>query len=107
MTCASYKVVIWIAGDIYQIEAVCRKYCLTGLCVTVTPTTFIYTGGAESGAAVGLINYARFPSDPESINGHAQSLARLLMSDCCQRSCSVTTPTESYLLLNEGINIPR
>lgn len=30
-----------------------------GLCVTVTQTTFLYKGGMEEGAIIGIINYPR------------------------------------------------
>jgi hypothetical protein len=40
---------IYIAGPVAKIESVCRKFCERGMCVTVTPTTYIYTGGSEGG----------------------------------------------------------
>lgn len=103
----SHSVKIFIAGDLYKIRTVCRHYCLCGLCVTVTPTEFIYTGGAETGAEIGLINYARFPMEAEKIDEHMFALAKLLMNACCQKSCSVVTPTESHYLQNDNIEVKR
>jgi len=103
MKTSTYLVKVYVAGDIDQIRKTCRGYCLRGLCVTITPTEFVFAGGMETGAVIGLISYARFPSTPEQINEHAMGLATLLMQDCVQRSCSVMTPVESHYLQNEAI----
>jgi ferredoxin len=56
--------------DAYKI---CQDYCDTvGLCVTVTPTKYIYKNGEEDGIIIGLINYPRFPSTPFDIETTAQ-----------------------------------
>lgn len=87
---------IYIAGDIATIKQVCRKYCFdVGLCVTVTPTDFIYTGGEESGAVVGLLNYPRFPSEQEVILAKATNLANEIMEACHQWSWLIETPTDT------------
>ncbi len=85
---------IYLSGPITVIEQTCREDCLAeGLCVTVTPTRFIYTGGEETGAEVGLINYPRFPSDSETITSRARALAVRLLDATCQHSVLVMTPT--------------
>ena len=96
--CSSYQISIYIAGELLDIRRACRKFCETGLCVTVTPTEFIYTGGSQSGACVGLINYPRFPSNPEALTGTALKLAETLIRECFQDSCSVETPIETFYL---------
>jgi len=88
----TYWVKIYVAGDIKSIEESCRRFCMEGLCVTVTPTKFIYTGGQEDGAEVGLVNYPRFPSTPEAIRTKASFLALKLMEDCCQLSVLIVSP---------------
>lgn len=46
---------IYIAGDIATIKHVLREECMReGLCVTVEPIDYIYTGGAEAGARIGF-----------------------------------------------------
>lgn len=46
----SYPVSIFIAGDPDAARRICRNFCdEEGLCVTVTPTTYVYTGGDENG----------------------------------------------------------
>lgn len=107
MTAETYKVEIFIAGDLAQIRATCRKFCLRGACVTVTPTEYIYTGGAESGAIVGLINYPRFESMPVEIKSKAFELAELLLAECCQRSCTVQTPEKAHYIENPEIKVQR
>lgn len=51
MTVDTYTARIYMAGDIEQAKVFMRKECYPpneGLCVTIEPTTFIYTGGEES-----------------------------------------------------------
>lgn len=85
---------IYASGPISIAEQVCREECLRdGLCVTIEPTKFIYTGGEEAGYVVGLINYPRFPATPEQIAERAKALAMLLLERSCQHSILVMTPT--------------
>lgn len=87
---------IFIAGDADMARRVCREYCFdVGLCVTVEPVAYIYTGGEEAGVRVGLINYPRFPSDKETLYGHAKELAELLLRWLCQHSYSIVGPDET------------
>ncbi len=98
-TCPTVAISIFIAGDVDQAKQVCREICLGGgLCVTVTPTTYIYNGGEEAGVCVGIINYPRFPlSEPELV-GRARDLGAKLVERLCQHSYSIVTPdkTEWY-----------
>jgi len=56
---------------------ICREFCdKVRLCVTITPTKFIYVGGWEPGCIIGLINYPRFPSEPNLILRSKQQKAR-------------------------------
>lgn len=87
---------VFMAGDKVAAEDCCAKFCdEVGLCVTVTPTSYIYTGGRENGFVVGLINYARFPSNQEAITEKAFRLAWLLMRELGQDSFTVQTPENS------------
>ncbi len=88
---------IYISGPIEIAKQVCREECLReGLCVTVDPTTFIYTGGEEVGVVVGLINYPRFPSAPDTIDDRAVELALKLMRVMCQQSVMLMTPKRTW-----------
>lgn len=98
-TVPSYPVSIFIAGDIDVLKQACREFCMTrGLCVTVTETDYIYTGGSEGGAVIGLINYGRYPAQPSDIENAATDLGLFLMDKACQNSFSIQTPVKTYYL---------
>lgn len=87
---------IYMAGALEDAERVCRAHCFSvGLCVTVTPTAYIYSGGQEAGFIVGFINYPRFPCSPEALDARAEVLAQLLADALHQRSFTIETPTET------------
>jgi hypothetical protein len=89
-TSSSYKVEIFIAGNLAIAKNTCESFCTSvGLCVTVTPTTYVYRGGREDGVIVGLINYPRFPKPKDFIVGQAMELAELLKKDLDQGSYTV------------------
>lgn len=95
--CAAYAVSIFIAGDVKLATAICREFCdREGLCVTVTPTTYVYTGGQEEGVIVGLINYPRFPSTAGAIYATAVALAERLCNLLGQQSYTVQTPDAAF-----------
>ena len=84
---------LYLSGPIEVAKQVLRAECLCdGLCVTVEPTTFIYTGGEEVGYVVGLVNYPRFKSDPDAINARARDLMLKLLDATFQRSALLVTP---------------
>lgn len=86
-----------------ECEAICQEYVdLVSLCVTVTPTKFVYKNGNEPGAAVGLINYPRFYSTPEQIREQALALADRLMKELGQYRVSVVFPGETVMLSSLG-----
>lgn len=92
----SFRFNIYIAGDLSQAKQVCREHCFeVGLCVTVEPVTYIYTGGEEEGVRVGLFNYPRFPADRTTLAAKADALAQLLMRRLCQHSYSIEGPDET------------
>lgn len=90
---------IYIAGDLAVARQACREHChRVGLCVTVEPVDYVFTGGAESGVRVGLINYPRFPACPAEIDSKVDLLARFLLDRLCQLSCSIVTPESTIWL---------
>lgn len=101
-----YSCKIYIAGDLAVLTQECREYCMeVGLCVTVTPTNYVYTGGEETGAIIELINYARFPKTEEEIDKQAVALGYRLMHQACQGSFSVVDSLTStfYSRRNEDL----
>lgn len=96
----TFQATVFIAGPISVIEQVCREYCMdVGLCVTVKPTKYIYTGGEEEGAEIGLINYPRFPSTGSAITEHAINIGKSCVKKACQGSFTVVT-TNSTLFFS-------
>jgi len=107
ITAPTWTVSIYLAGDIDVAKQVCREECFrAGLCVTVEPCEYIYTGGQETGYRVGLVNYPRFPATAESITTRALALASVLMLRTYQLSVLVVTPTETHWLTRRGETTP-
>lgn len=83
----TYRATIYLSGPMEVAEQIVRGYCKKeGLCVTITPTKFIYTGGEEVGYTVGVVNYPRFPDTPEGLRGRAVDLMLELMEKTHQNS---------------------
>lgn len=78
---------LFMAGDVEHAKQVIRLFCRdVPCCVTVTPTTYVYTGGEEAGFVVGFRNYPRFPSDAYTLRTTAADLADRLRAALGQRS---------------------
>ena len=87
------EVRIYMAGDVAAARMMAQKLAATkGMCVTITPTTYVYSGGSEEGFIVGFINYPRFPKNPEILDAEAMGFAKYLMIELGQYSFSVVTP---------------
>lgn len=102
-TAPTYAVRLYLSGPIEQAKQVIRADVFReGLCVTIEPTHFIYTGGEEAGYVVGLLNYPRFPASPEEILSRARSLMQNLLAATFQHSALLVAPdvTEWVTLRN-------
>lgn len=87
---ASRTVEVFMAGDVEHAKQVIRRCCKDNpLCVTVTPTTFIYCGGEEAGFVIGIRNYPRFPSDAYTLRTAAFDMAAVLRNELAQDSFMV------------------
>ena len=98
---------IYIAGDYDDARRICKKFCNEiGLCVTVTPTTYIYTGGEEVGVIVELINYPKFPIKMKAtLFNTALALADELQDGLYQDSYTVMDSSDTYWQSNrEGVS---
>lgn len=92
----SYPVSIFIAGNAREASLRARGYCDdVGLCVTVTETRYMFTGGMEFGVIVGLINYPRFPATPKQIWEHAEALGERLCHGLDQESYTIQAPDKT------------
>jgi len=69
-----------------------------GLCVTVTPTTFIYTNGREDGAIIGFINYPRFPKTKEELEKTSERIALLCKEKYKQKRVSIEYQDRTVML---------
>jgi len=92
-TVDTYWARLYLSGPIEVAKQIIRAECLReGLCVTIEPTTFIYTGGEEAGYVVGLLNYPRFPCSEHTLDARADDLMQKLMVGTHQHSCLMATP---------------
>lgn len=87
---------IYASGPISEAEQVIRKYCKDeGLCVTISPTKFIYSFGEEQGYVVGVINYPRFPKSEADVWVTASTLAKNLIDETHQGSILIETQSKT------------
>lgn len=101
----AYSVNVYIGGDWEQAREALQDYVDdVGLCVTVTPTEFVYTGGCEPGIVVGLVNYPRFPSNPTAIWHHAEAIAHRLLDDLHQDTALIQSVTLARWLTRRKID---
>lgn len=94
--CDTYFAKIYMGGDFQIAKNVCRRYCVTGLCVNIFETDYIYTWGEESGFCVELINYPRFPEGGIVLFDRANGLAMQLMDECFQASYTIVASDKTY-----------
>ena len=100
-TVPTYTVRLYMAGDIAHAKQLIRQLVYPpnpGLCVTVEPTTFVYTGGEEAGFVVGFVNYPRFPASPEDLFARALLFADHLTHGLGQWSALLVAPDKTVWL---------
>jgi len=91
-------------GSLRKARKLCQEYVDgVSLCVTLTPTEFIYVHGREKGVKIGLINYPRFPEEDFQIKIYAMNLAEKLMIAFQQCRVSIVMPSETIMLTNPEI----
>jgi len=92
----TYWVKIYLSGPIEIAKQIIRADVFKrGLCVTVDPTEYIYTGGEEQGYVIGLINYPRFPASSDDIWQRAYDLATKLLDGTYQHSALLIAPDKT------------
>ena len=89
----------------HEVEAICQEYVdevartnKVGLCVTVTPTRYVYKKNWEPGAIVGFIQYPKFPVPVEKLQKQALELGELLRRRLKQIRVSVMFPDVTVML---------
>ena len=104
----TYTIRAYLGGDIHAAKDVIRQHCYAdGLCVTIEPTTFIYTGGEEDGFVVGFVNYPRFPSTKEELLSRARKMVADLLPRLNQRSALLVCPDISEWISVKPPGAPR
>ena len=94
----TYWARIYLAGPIEPAKQILRSEFIQkdkGLCVTISPTLYLYSGGEEHGYVVELVNYPRFPMSVADIQGRARHLAHLLRAGTHQWSGMIMFPDET------------
>lgn len=92
----SYNVEIHMAGDIREASMFLQQVAARrGMCVSIHPQSYIYSGGREEGFLIRFINYPRFPQEPKQILEQAEELADWVRDHIGQYSWSITTPEET------------
>jgi len=92
----TYETKIYISGDPSSIKRICsREAMIHELCVSVTETDFVYNGGKEIGAVIGILNYPRFPKEITWLDTFAVNLARILVKETHQKSATVVNSTKT------------
>lgn len=87
---------IHVAGDYDTARAACREITYTfGFCFQIHKVDYIYTGGEESGLLIRVINYPRFPRDPEEITNLVTEFGKIIATKLCQKSFTVETSTDT------------
>lgn len=101
--CDTEVIDIITSGNIQQIEQVCQEFCFSdGLCVSIYPTSFVYTGGKETGAKITLLNYPRFSVENEwELKDLACRLAKTLLKELHQKSILIVESDQTTRLFYE------
>ena len=109
-SCPTFAVQIWVGTrvgygadarvhSLETVERICQQYVdEIGDAVTVTPTSFIYSGGNEPGACVGFIRYPRYPRDRREISIRAMRLAKRLKTALGQERVSIVFPDKTVMI---------
>lgn len=92
ISCYTYWVKIYIAGDYDVARQICREFCMSGACVNISKVDYIYTMGEETGICVELINFPPFTTTQDEIIQKAERLADMLLEGLCQASYTIMTP---------------
>jgi predicted signal transduction protein with EAL and GGDEF domain len=86
----TYQATIYVAGDLATARAFLRDEAYERwLCVSLTPTEFVFTGAVETGMAIGFVNYPEVRSSAEKIFERAKDIATRLIQKLGQRTALV------------------
>lgn len=87
--------------ELHEVWEICQRFCDSeSLCVSVTPTRFIFKGGYEDGVSVGLIMYPRFIKTEGKLKQQATDLAEILRQSMGQIRVTVVCSDETITLMD-------
>lgn len=94
----TYNVDIHMAGDVAAAALFIQRYAIDdGMCVSIMPQSFVYTGGREEGFRIGFINYPRYPTvHLPHIKDAAYRLALALLDHLGQHSFCIVDPVDTF-----------
>lgn len=102
-TAPTYQITLYMSGPIEVAKQAIRRFVRRGLCVTIDPTLFVYTGGEEGGFRVGLLNYPRFPCiSTMELDATATELAHELLSATEQDSALIVGNETRWITRREA-----
>jgi len=94
--CKTWTGNVYMAGDIAIAEQEIREIGYQrGLCLTIHPTKYIYSGGEETGFVIGQIQYPRFMADEKHLKSDLIKIAQQIAYKCCQKSFTIVMPKET------------
>lgn len=101
--CDTEVIDIFTSGSVQEIERICQVFCFdNGLCVSIYPTSFVYTGGKETGAKITLLNYPRFPTENDwELKDLACRLSKMLLKELHQKSILIVESDQTTRLFYE------
>ena len=104
MKCETLEYKIYCTGSEEVIRQTVQKFCTNNeICFHFVPSVeYIYYKGRETGAMVGLINYAKRPSSKEYLEEKALTLARKIIESTYQKSASIVGPETTWYINNEN-----
>lgn len=94
---STWWVELHMAGSVELAGHVIQRHVIEfPTCVTLTPQSFIYTGGREEGFCIGFVNYPRFPhANVSHLTDEAYRLAHVLLEELGQHSFLMMTPEDT------------
>jgi hypothetical protein len=97
--CEAWTVTLYIGGPVEEAKrALSVIAAKVGVCWSVEPTEFIYSGGREQGVIVRQIAYARFPSSADDAMTDMLMVGEGLMEHLGQGSFTVIGPDKSMFV---------
>ena len=95
----SYHISIYCTGEKVALYAAIQSVCDSiGLCVSIFPCDYLFTGGMESGYEIRLINYPRFPSTKEAIKAKAMQVVEAIFTVNPKGSLTMVDPWDSVYM---------